>query len=161
MLLSGIGGQVTGGILSDRFGRKETVIAGLTCAIPLFLVFLYTTGVSSVISLILFGFVLWSGFSVTLAMSHEMMPSGIGLASGLMLGVAIGAGGVGVALTGVVADRYSLLTALAMLPLLIGGAALLVGNPEVPMEGGPQTREAESVRGYWNDDIPRAPDSDR
>jgi FSR family fosmidomycin resistance protein-like MFS transporter len=127
MLLSGVGGQVTGGIHSDRFGRKETVIAGLACAIPFFLIFLYTTGVLSVISLVLFGFVLWSEFSVTLVMSHEMMPSGVGLASGLMLGVA---------LTNVISDRFSHLTALAMLPLLIGGAALLEGTLRYSWKGG-------------------------
>jgi FSR family fosmidomycin resistance protein-like MFS transporter len=48
------------------------------------------------------------------------------MASGLMLGVAIGAGGIGVAINGMIADIYSLPAALSTIPVLIAAAAALM-----------------------------------
>jgi len=45
-------------------------------------------------------------------MSHELLPQNVGLASGMMLGLAIGFGGLGVAVNGMIADHYSLAAAL-------------------------------------------------
>jgi FSR family fosmidomycin resistance protein-like MFS transporter len=119
-------------VISDRWGRKEFVITGLLLSIPFFALFMVTTGIAQVFSLILFGFTLWSSFAITVAMSHEIMPDQIGLTSGLMIGVAIGAGGIGVALSGLVADAYSLYSALLMLPVLILAAAFLVAVMQYP-----------------------------
>jgi FSR family fosmidomycin resistance protein-like MFS transporter len=52
------------------------------------------------------GAVLVSTFSVTVVMSQRLLPSNLGIASGLTTGFAIGAGGIGVTLLGVVADRF-------------------------------------------------------
>jgi FSR family fosmidomycin resistance protein-like MFS transporter len=119
MLLCGVAGQIAGGVISDSYGRKEFVIAGLLLSIPAFMVFLFSSGMLSVIALLIFGFFLWSSFAVTVAMSHELMPTRVGLTSGLMIGVSIGAGGVGVAFSGYLADQYSLTTALGTVPVLI------------------------------------------
>jgi FSR family fosmidomycin resistance protein-like MFS transporter len=111
MLLCGVGGQVVGGHISDRIGRKEFMVFALVCAIPAFL---------------LFGFFLWSTFAVAVAMSHELLPQNIGLASGIMLGLAIGFGGLGVAVNGMIADQYSLAIALGTIPLPLAGATVLL-----------------------------------
>ena len=108
MLFAGVAGQVVGGRLSDRYGRKEFVIAGMIVSIPALFVFLYTTGPLAIAALFIFGFALWSGFAVTIAMSHELVPGRIGFISGIMLGLAVGAGGLGVAITGGIADRFSI-----------------------------------------------------
>lgn len=132
MLMAGVAGQIAGGVISDRWGRKEFVITGLLLSIPFFALFMVTTGIAQVACLIIFGFTLWSSFAITVAMSHEIMPDQIGLTSGLMIGVAIGAGGIGVALSGLVADAYSLYSALLMLPVLILAAAFLVAVMQYP-----------------------------
>jgi len=121
MLICGVVGQVTGGVISDRYGRKEYTIAGLVACLPALALFLATGGILSLSGLFLFGFFLWSTFSVTLAMGHEMLPSRVGLISGLMLGFAVGAGGVGVALSGWIADMLTLGTALEALaaPIIV------------------------------------------
>jgi FSR family fosmidomycin resistance protein-like MFS transporter len=106
MLVAGVIGQVAGGMISDQYGRKEYTLAGLVCAIPPFYLFLNSTGYIAVIALLIFGFCLWSTFSVTVAMAHELMPDDVGLISGLMLGFAVGAGGVGVGASGWLADLY-------------------------------------------------------
>jgi len=122
MLLAGVAGQVVGGTLSDRYGRKEYSIIGMLLAIPPFLLFMASDGIISVIALLLFGSTLWSTFAVTVAMGQEMMPGNIGLASGLVLGLAVGGGGIGVAITGALADSSSLSAALSTLPLPLIGA---------------------------------------
>ncbi|MGD1004551.1 MAG: MFS transporter [Methanoregulaceae archaeon] len=119
MLLAGVVGQIFGGYLSDRYGKKEFILLGQILTIPPFYVFFLTSGVVSIIALILFGFALWSTFSVPIAMSHELLPQNVGLASGLMLGLAIGIGGLGVAVNGIIADHYSLAVALSTIPIPI------------------------------------------
>lgn len=121
MLTAGVVGQVVGAGMSDKYGRKEYVLASIaTCTIP-FILFISTSGIVSLISLMAFGFLLWSSFSVTVAMSHEMAPHGTGTVSGLMLGLAVGAGGLGVAVSGYLADLITFDWAFAMLivPIII------------------------------------------
>jgi MFS transporter, FSR family, fosmidomycin resistance protein len=122
MLIAGVIGQVVGGTLSDRYGRKEYTLAGLTAAIPSFIIFMTTGGLVSLVALIIFGFILWSTFAVTVAMAHELAPGNVGLVSGLMLGLAVGAGGMGVAITGYIGDLFSLTAGLMTVPLAIGAA---------------------------------------
>lgn len=132
MLFAGVAGQLIGGTLADHYGKKEFTLAGLLCSVPFLVFFLRFDGVGSVIALFLFGFFLWSSFAVTVAMSHELLPSSVGMASGLMLGVAIGAGGIGVAVNGILADTYSLSMALSTIPVLIliaAGIMLIVRYP--------------------------------
>lgn len=126
MLFAGVAGQIGGGIIADEYGKKEFTIVGLICSVPFLFLFLGSTGMVAYLALVFFGFFLWSSFAVTVAMSHEIMPSRVGMASGLMLGVAIGAGGIGVAINGMIADTYSLMTALYTIPILIVGAAALM-----------------------------------
>lgn len=125
MLLAGVFGQVVGGTLSDRYGRKEYTLFGLAASVPFFLLFIRTTGPLSVIALFLFGFFLWSTFSVTLAMAHELVPGNLGLVSGLMLGLAVGTGGVGVAVTGLLADTLGLEQGFALLIFPVAAAFLI------------------------------------
>jgi hypothetical protein len=74
MLLAGVAGQVMGGHISDRIGRKEFMIFGLAGAIPFFYLFFASTGIIAIIAILLFGFFLWSTFAVAVAMSHELLP---------------------------------------------------------------------------------------
>jgi MFS transporter, FSR family, fosmidomycin resistance protein len=126
MLLSGVAGQVAGGRISDRIGRKEFMVLGLVGAIPFFYLFFTTTGLLSILAILLFGFFLWSTFAVAVAMSHELLPQNVGLASGMMLGLAIGFGGLGVAINGMIADHYSLAAALGTIPIPIAAAVVLM-----------------------------------
>jgi MFS transporter, FSR family, fosmidomycin resistance protein len=125
MLVAGVGGQIMGGTLSDRYGRKEFTLTGMILAVPAFLVFIGTGGLLSLGAMLVFGFLLWSTFAVTVAMAQELMPKQLGLASGLTLGLAVGAGGIGVAVTGIIADLFTLEVALATLPFPIVVSVLL------------------------------------
>jgi len=126
MLLAGVAGQIMGGHISDRIGRKEFMIFGLAGAIPFFYLFFASSGIIAIMAILLFGFFLWSTFAVAVAMSHELLPQNIRLISGMMLGLAIGFGGLGVAVNGLIADHYSLAVALGTIPIPIVAAMLLM-----------------------------------
>src|SRR5204863_127820 len=81
-------------------------------AIPFGLVFLETTGVLAFVMLGLYGAVLTSSFSVSIVLGQAYLPRNAGMASGLIVGFAIGAGGLGVTALGWVADRWGLPAAL-------------------------------------------------
>ncbi|ACL17716.1 MFS transporter [Methanosphaerula palustris] len=132
MLLSGVAGQITGGILSDRLGRKPIVVVSTFAAIPAFALILLTHGVAQIAAIMTFGFLLWSSFSVTIAMAHEMIPSQIGMISGLFMGIAMGAGGLGVSVSGAVADHLGLTATLTLFPVIILIAAILFLLVRVP-----------------------------
>jgi FSR family fosmidomycin resistance protein-like MFS transporter len=126
MLLCGVAGQVVGGRISDRFGRKEFMVVSLAIAIPFFFLFLAMSGIAAIIALLCFGFCLWATFSVAVAIGHELLPQNVGFASGMMLGLAIGFGGLGVAVSGIIADHYSLAAALGTIPIPVAAAMLLM-----------------------------------
>lgn len=132
MLLAGVAGQIAGGRISDRFGRKEFMVFGLALAIPFFYLFFMTSGLVAILAILLFGFFLWSTFAVAIAMSHELLPGNVGLASGMMMGLAIGFGGLGVAVNGMIADHYSLAAALGTIPLPIAAAVILMALVPYP-----------------------------
>lgn len=121
MLFFGVAGQFIGASLSDKYGRKEYSIFGVACAIPPFILFINTEGIISIIALMIFGYFIWTTFSVTVAMSHEMAPKGTGMVSGLILGFAVGSGGLGVAITGYIADMTNVLFGITslMVPIII------------------------------------------
>jgi FSR family fosmidomycin resistance protein-like MFS transporter len=87
MLLAGVAGQIAGGQISDRYGRKEFMVLGLACSIPSFYLIYVSSGIIAMIAILLFGFALWSTFAVAVAMSHTLLPHNVGLASGIMLGL--------------------------------------------------------------------------
>jgi FSR family fosmidomycin resistance protein-like MFS transporter len=132
MLLAGVAGQMAGGHISDRIGRKEFMVFGLAAAIPFFYLFFVSSGLLAIACLLLFGFFLWSTFAVAVAMSHELLPGNVGLASGMMLGLAIGFGGLGVAVNGMIADNVSLGAALGTIPVPIAVAVVLMAALPYP-----------------------------
>jgi FSR family fosmidomycin resistance protein-like MFS transporter len=82
--------------------------------VPFGLLFLVTHGVLAFVMLGIFGGVLTASFSVSVVLAQAYLPRHAGMASGLIVGFAIGTGGLGVAVLGGVADRHGLPTALAI-----------------------------------------------
>jgi FSR family fosmidomycin resistance protein-like MFS transporter len=134
MLLAGVAGQLTGGAISDRIGRKPVVVITTFAAIPAFAGILVLHGPLLILSIITFGFLLWSSFAVTISMAHELVPTQIGLISGLFMGIAMGAGGIGVSISGIVADHFGLSATLDTFPVIVLAAALLFLMVAYPSE---------------------------
>ncbi|MGA7493104.1 MAG: hypothetical protein WB930_19620 [Syntrophobacteraceae bacterium] len=61
---------------------------------------------------------LHSIFTVTIVMGQNLFPHNLGVASGLLVGFAIGAGGIGVTLLGVIADHFGVPVAIKCMGVL-------------------------------------------
>ncbi|GAB4490139.1 MAG: MFS transporter [Thermodesulfovibrionales bacterium] len=125
MLLAGVAGQFAGGSLSDHYGRKQVAMASLLCAAPLLLLFLHAQGAAALALLFLFGFTVMASFSITIVMVHEIMHRHVGTASGIMIGFAVGVGGLGVLVSGFVADAAGIGASLHLLVGLLVLAGIL------------------------------------
>jgi FSR family fosmidomycin resistance protein-like MFS transporter len=78
------------------------------------------------------GFVMVSTFTVSVVLGQAYLPRNPGMASGLIVGFAIGAGGIGVTALGWLADHFGLLAALwvsALMPLVGFVGALFLPEP--------------------------------
>jgi FSR family fosmidomycin resistance protein-like MFS transporter len=120
-LVSGTLGTLVGAPLADRWGHKRFLNFTWLMMIPLMILFLQVQGWGTFLVLACSGIVLISSFSVTVVMAQDLLPGRLGLASGLMVGFAIGTGGLGVTLLGIVADAWGVpaaLSAMAFMPPL-------------------------------------------
>jgi MFS transporter, FSR family, fosmidomycin resistance protein len=127
MLVGGATGTLLGGPLADRIGRRP-VLVGTMALLPLMIVaFLLAPPAVATPLLFLVGMGVVASFSVTVVMGQEYLPNRIGIASGVTLGLAIGLGGLGAPLLGLLADAEGLETMLVVAGLLplIGVAATL------------------------------------
>src|SRR5881392_3273607 len=108
MLLAGGLGTLAAGPLADRFGRRPVLLVSTAVTAPLILVFVAVGGAVGAIALAGVGISVISTFGVTMVMAQEYLPSRIGMASGLSIGLSIGLGGVGAVALGAVADSIDL-----------------------------------------------------
>jgi len=128
----GVLGQFAGGYISDRVGRFPVIISSLLIGCPLFLAFLMTSGLTSIIFLALAGVVLYASWSVIVVMASEAAPQNVGTVSGLMLGLAVGIGGFAALGFGALADRIGLQSALiAITTFLFAGGILAFMIPKI------------------------------
>jgi MFS transporter, FSR family, fosmidomycin resistance protein len=112
MLFAGGAGTLVLGPLADRVGRRPVLLGSVAATGPLMLVFVVVGGIPGAIALALIGACVVGTFGVTMVMGQEYMPRHIGTASGLVIGLSVGLGGVAAVALGKLADATSLRTAL-------------------------------------------------
>lgn len=117
-LLGGVLGTLTGAQLADQWGHKRLLVASMALSSAVLPLIFVVEGHWLFVIFGIFGFILISSFAVTTVMSQRLLPDKVGMASGLTVGFAIGTGGIGVTLLGVVADAYGVLTALKCIMIL-------------------------------------------
>jgi len=131
---AGAAGTVVAGPLADRWGARTFMQWVLLAALPFGVLFLLVRGPLAFVMLGIFGALLTSSFTVSVVLGQAYLPRNAGTASGLIVGFAIGAGGLGVTALGWVADRYGLPAALwisALTPLLAFAATWFLPAPRV------------------------------
>jgi FSR family fosmidomycin resistance protein-like MFS transporter len=136
-LMAGVLGTLLGAPLADRWGHKKLLLASLILSFPLLLLFYYVlfyygSGLMAFVLLGVAGMVLISTFALTTVMGQALLPQHLGIASGMMVGFTISAGGIGVTLLGVIADNWGVpmaIKAIFALPLIAFFLALLVKYP--------------------------------
>jgi len=128
---AGAAGTLIAGPISDRIGHRRYMVGVFFLATPLAVGFMLASGFWSFILLGALGVVLVSTFTVSVVLGQAYMPRNVGMASGLIVGFAIGAGGIGATALGWIADRWGLSSALwisALTPVL--GCLLALALPE-------------------------------
>jgi FSR family fosmidomycin resistance protein-like MFS transporter len=126
-LIAGAVGTLVGGRLADYWGTKKMILASMLALIPLVLAFPYVKGYWVAILLALSGFFVVSTFAPAIVLAQSLMPRHIGMASGLMMGFAIGTGGLGLILLGGIADARGVpfvIHLLAIIPALAAAMTL-------------------------------------
>ena len=125
MLAMGAVGTLVGGGLVDRWGARPVLIGTQVLLLPLLVVLPLAGAAGATVLLGLIGFVTIASFSITIVLGQAYLPSRVGLASGITLGLAIGLGGVAATALGVVADASGLHAVLWVIALLPVPALLL------------------------------------
>ena len=120
-LAGGAAAGLYGGHLSDRMGRRRVIIVSLLLY-PIFMsLMILSSGPVLWVLAAASGAALLASFSVTIVLAQELLPRNLGLASGLILGLGFGMGGLGAAVSGWIADMiglYKTVWILALVPAL-------------------------------------------
>ena len=131
-LIAGALGTLIGGPLADRWGHKKFLLITLSLLFPLLLLFYNSSGFITFIILAISGMVLISTFGLTTVMAQAILPHHLGMASGMMVGFTISAGGIGVTLLGIIADTWGVPMAMKTIfatPLVALALTLLLKYP--------------------------------
>jgi FSR family fosmidomycin resistance protein-like MFS transporter len=126
-LLGGAAAGLYGGHLSDRLGRRRVIAVSMLIYPALASLMILSKGVWIWLLAGASGAALLASFAVTIVLAQELLPRYLGLASGLILGLAFGTGGLGTAVSGFLADKiglYQVAWILALAPVL--GAVLTI-----------------------------------
>ena len=143
IIFAGAAGTLFGGLMADRLGQRRVIISSLLLTIPWLLLYAAFPGPQGLLLAVLFGFFCDASISITLVMAQGLMPGRVGVASGVILGLGFVTGGIGVPVTGWLADRFGMQLALSSLALfLIAGSLMALTLPSKREV----TEEAQEIR---------------
>jgi len=97
-------GTFLGGPIGDRFGARFVIWFSILGVIPFALLLPYANLAWTCVLSVVIGLVFASAFSAIVVFAQELIPGRVGLIAGIFFGFAFGAGGLGAALLGQVAD---------------------------------------------------------
>jgi MFS transporter, FSR family, fosmidomycin resistance protein len=136
-LVCGVIGTLVGGQIADRLGHKKTLVLSMAFSSVILPFIFVAEGFVLVVVFSLLGFFLVSSFAVTMVIAQKLLPNNVGMASGLTAGFAIGTGGAGVTVLGVIADFYGVPAAMECIMIFpVAGLifSLLVKTPSAGTE---------------------------
>lgn len=136
---SGIIGNLLGGGLADKIGRKKVILIGmigLTLCLP---IFIYSKNpFIATLLLIPIGLMIYGTYSPSIVLGQQYLPNRVGLSSGVTLGVAVAIGGAAAPVIGKIADLYGIwyaMVSIACLPVFTSAMALsLPDTQEVKLD---------------------------
>ena len=131
-LLAGALGTLLGAPIADRWGHKKFLLITLALSSPLLLLFYYSSGFMTFVFLGISGMVMISTFALTTVMGQTLLPQHLGMASGMMVGFTMSAGGLGVTLLGMIADTWGVpmaMKSIFALPCIAFFLSLLIKYP--------------------------------
>ncbi|PWH19848.1 MAG: hypothetical protein DDG58_04065 [Ardenticatenia bacterium] len=131
-------GNVAGGPLADRYGRRLLVSLSLIMMVPVMFMLPLVQSNYPFPLIVLGGFTSGLSFSVIMVLAQSLLPGGRGLASGFTMGFMFASGAVGNVINGWLADWLGLSISLQSVALVALGAAACARFL-------PRTRPAEPV----------------
>jgi FSR family fosmidomycin resistance protein-like MFS transporter len=113
-IIAGAPSGLLAGHLSDRIGFKPVFMSALLLATPNMLALLYLPGNWVFLFVFLAGFFIMAPLPIGVALAQRLAPQGKSMASSLMMGLAVGMGGLLTPLTGKLADIFTIQPVLAV-----------------------------------------------
>lgn len=107
-MAGGVIGTFFGGLLADRFGRKRMILLSIAGSSPFALMLPYLPLGWIYPIIFILGIILLSGFSVSVVYAQELLPGKVGMASGLITGLAFGMGAIGAVALGKAGDLWGI-----------------------------------------------------
>lgn len=101
-------GVFMGGPIGDRFGTRFVIWFSILGVIPFALMLPYANLFWTGVLTVMIGLIFSSAFSNIVVFAQELVPGRVGMIAGIFFGFAFGAGGLGAALLGGVADRHGI-----------------------------------------------------
>ncbi len=120
-LLTNSLGTIIGGYLNDKYGSKKILVIFNIMALLCMAIIIFFDGTVMAIGFLLMGLALSGSNTANIVMSYELMPENLNTATGLMMGLAGGLGGLVMLLFGKLADKNGLIasTSYLIIPLLL------------------------------------------
>ena len=136
-IVSTAAGTLVGGPIGDKYGRKLVIWVSILGTAPFSLLLPHVSLPLTALLSFCAGFMLSSAFPAILLYAQELLPTKLGMISGLFFGFAFGVAGIASAVLGKFADTYGIETiynVCAYMPLLGIVACLLpnLKNRELP-----------------------------
>ena len=133
-LISNAIGGIIGGSLSDRYGKKQVLVASMFASIPFFYLAFNCPTIMIWPFIALAGGLVYMSYPGTVIQAQEMLPRTQGMAGGLILGFGNGVGGLLVLLTGVISDHLGIFAGIMSLVVIgIIGACISLLVPDDKM----------------------------
>ena len=115
LFITGAAGTLLGGWLAGRWGRIRTIRVAYAATIPALAGLLWIPGPTVYLFAAAVGLATYIPFSVHVTLGQDYLPSRVGTASGVTLGLAVSVGGIAAPLVGALAQASSLQAALPVL----------------------------------------------
>lgn len=99
-----VAGLFLGGLFAGRFNTKRLMLSTMGLTIIFFLGFSFTSGIVSIIFILVTAFLYRFCFNVSILAGQALLPNGKGMVTGLIMGIAPAVGSVVTFISGIVAD---------------------------------------------------------
>ena len=126
-LMNGFGGLggFAGGYFSEKIGEKNVILLSFLIPIPLFYLYLTSSGMITLVFFSLAAFFLYSGIPVVISLGQDTLPHKINMVSSMMMGFCWGAAGLILIGLGAIAEIIGIEDMLYYLVYSIGLGLLL------------------------------------
>jgi FSR family fosmidomycin resistance protein-like MFS transporter len=125
-------GTFFGGPIGDRIGRRYVIWFSILGVLPFTLLLPFAGLAGTAVLSVIIGFILSSAMPAILVYAQELVPHRFGMISGLFFGFAFGAGGIGAAILGEVADHMGITFVYQLCAVLPAIGLLAVFLPKMP-----------------------------